>query len=287
MKARTFPEENYRSLHIGGKTMRFKIDPTKPIGELKFPEFYDVAINDRCWGRCEYCYADAKESGTDFDRPAEKIARYFGEGMTPNQRPFQVAIGGTGEPTMHPDFLEVLREFHIWGITPNFTTNGMFMANGGNDVVAAAQKYCGGVAVSCHKHLMPFWTTAVESFTDHGVKTNLHIIISDYNSIKDFVETYKAYSEKIDYFVLLPYSSIGRGKPRKVDWKNLKVALATMDMGKIAFGANFYPYLKDDGIGREISLYEPEIMSKFLSLRGNGALYKSSFSKEPVKGGLW
>ena len=52
------------------------------------------------------------------------------------------------------------------------------------------------------------------------------------------------------------------------------------NINDIAFGANFYPYLKDQ---KEIPviLYEPEIMSKYLDLK-DMALYKSSFNTDKV-----
>lgn len=55
IKKREFPEHNYRGIWFNGKTIRIAIDPSKPIIELKWPEFWDVKITDRCQGKCSWC----------------------------------------------------------------------------------------------------------------------------------------------------------------------------------------------------------------------------------------
>jgi hypothetical protein len=60
IKTRRFPESNYSAVWFAGKTIRSQIDPTKPITELKFPEFYDVDIfetmNGLCRANCPWCF---------------------------------------------------------------------------------------------------------------------------------------------------------------------------------------------------------------------------------------
>lgn len=55
MKIRTFPEKNYKAIYFNGKTIRIALDPSKPIQELDFPEFLDVKLTGKCFGKCEYC----------------------------------------------------------------------------------------------------------------------------------------------------------------------------------------------------------------------------------------
>jgi len=55
IKTRSFPEENYRSVYHNFKTIRMYYDSSKPIVELKYPEFYDVKITNYCSGACNYC----------------------------------------------------------------------------------------------------------------------------------------------------------------------------------------------------------------------------------------
>ena len=127
MKTRVFPEHNYKGFYFNNNTVRIAIDPTKPITELIYPEFYDVKITDKCHGKCPYCYMDSKPDDSNYENVLGKISDFFGI-MSENEKPFQVAIGG-GEPTDCPDFINSLELFHNLGITPNNTTKGMFIDN--------------------------------------------------------------------------------------------------------------------------------------------------------------
>jgi len=273
IKVREFQNKNYRAIWYNGKTIRIALDPSKSITELDFPEFYDVKLTGYCEGKCPWCYMDSSPTNTHYENVVEKIKDYFGP-MSENERPFQVAIGG-GEPTSHPDFIEVLKTFKKLGIEPNYTTNGMYWKNMRN-ILRATKKYCGGVAVSCHPHLVEYWTDAAYLYSENKIKLNFHIIISDKESIDYFKDIYEQWIQNVDYFVLLPYGNQGRAEPKDIDWEYLLEALPEKH-NQIAFGANFYPYLIRGGHNIKVSLYEPEIMSKFLDLK-DIKLYKSSFN---------
>ena len=148
------------------------------------------------------------------------------------------------------------------------------------ELVTATKQYCGGVAISCHPHLKKYWEMAAEVYIHNDIKLNFHLIISDKQSIDEFVKVYDEWKDKVDYFVLLPYGNVGRAPHKVIDWEYL-IANLPEDVSKIAFGANFYPYLKEGDHSIKISLYEPEIMSKFLDLKDMG-VYPSSFSKTKI-----
>ncbi|MFA6089872.1 MAG: radical SAM protein, partial [Candidatus Woesearchaeota archaeon] len=169
IKTRTFEESNYHAVNFNGKTLRFAIDPLKEISELKYPEFYDIKITDKCSGNCSYCYQDSKKTSKHYKDIVKKTHNFFAK-MSTNERPFQVALGG-GNPNEHPDFIKLLRELKNLGIMPNYTTNGMGLTE---DILRATKHYCGGVAVSCHEHLENTWRSAVRELYDYGIKTNLH-----------------------------------------------------------------------------------------------------------------
>lgn len=279
IKVRIFPEHNYKGIHFNGKTIRIALDPDKPIGELKYPEFYDVKVTPYCEGNCPYCYQNSLSIVSHPDNVIGKFKSFFVK-FNDNQKPFQIAFGG-GEPTTHPDFLELLRVCYTMGIIPNYTTNGMWVCKSKEEVfeiIKATKCFCGGVAVSTHPHLKVYWEKAVEYYLKENIFTNLHIIIGDKKTIDDFLEIYDKYRGKIKYFVLLPLTAQGRAKKSFIDWDYFEKHIEGSP-GDIAFGANFYPYLCKDPSRFKVSLYEPEIMSAYLDLE-NMKVYKSSFSDE-------
>jgi organic radical activating enzyme len=282
LKTRIEKEANYRSVWCNGKTLRFAINPKKPITELKYPEFYDVKVTGNCDGACPWCYMDSK-SEKHYENIIDKFRLFFGN-IDKDKLPFQIAFGG-GEPTSHPDFIELMKvckeEFDI---CPNYTTNGMWWTKDNfqeqANLLNATKQYCGGVAISCHPHLKQYWLQASEMYIMNNIKLNFHIIISDKESIDDFIEIYNEWKDKVDYFVLLPYGNVGRAPKKEIDWEYL-VSKLPEDQHQIAFGANFYPYLLKGEHNIKISLYEPEIMSKYMDLKDMN-IYPSSFNLNKI-----
>jgi sulfatase maturation enzyme AslB (radical SAM superfamily) len=274
MRVRRFSEHNYKSFFIDGKTMRIKLDPSKPITDLAFPEFYDIKITNKCSGNCSYCYQDAGVDLYAYSDSFNKLWHFFGQ-MSENERPFQVALGG-GNPNEHPDFVKILKLFNYYNIIPNYTTNGMGLTE---EIIDATKEYCGGVAISCHEHLGSHWRNAIQRLHDK-VQTNLHIIISDKYSIDRLRLIYESYQHVIKYFVLLPYEATGRAAPKDIEYDYLTQYLSSLpNLENIAFGANFYKYLCTSNF--KLSLYEPEIFSKYLDCK-DMKLYKSSFNLTEV-----
>lgn len=272
MKTRTFTGSNYRAFYINGKTLRLPVDPKRPMTELEYPEFYDVKITDKCFGGCPYCYQSSTEGRDHFTDVPEKIMTFFG-GMSENERPFQVAIGG-GEPTIHPEFKEICASFKELGIDPNYTTNGTHLTD---EILDVTEEFVNGVAVSTHSHLN--WEEGVERLGARGVYTNLHVIISDTDSVSRFAEIYERYAGKIQYFVLLPLINQGRARSQFDCWESLRKFLDTLKSRRdVAFGALFHPYLS--GLDWDISIYEPEAFSSYLVMDDKLSQYPSSFAPQ-------
>ena len=283
MKTRIFPECNYKAIHLNGKTLRLALDPNKPINDLHYPEFFDVKVTSKCNGACPYCYQSSNSVDTDHTGIIDKFVDFFAK-FDKNQMPFQIAFGG-GEPTSHPDFVELMKTCHNLGITPNYTTNGMWAYSpNAQEILDATVKYCGGVAVSTHPHLNVFWRAAVDKYLNSDVHTNLHVIIGDRNSMDTFADIYKEFTGKVKYFVLLPLSAQGRSTKEFSDWDYLKSKIDGSPKD-IAFGANFHPYLSKDRNRFKVSIYEPESMSAYLDLE-TMKVFKSSFSTQERQIGL-
>jgi hypothetical protein len=291
IRTRSEPAANYRSVFLNGKTIRMPIDPRKPVTELRYPEFYDIAFGNKCVtggnGRkdpksaCYYCYASAHAGGKHYDNIVDKTRRFFGN-MDRDKRPYQVAIGGSQEPLEHPDFWDAVRMFKALDIVPNYTTNGVLVTD---RAIALTKELCGGVAVTLHPHLELFWRRALVKLTHAGVRTNVHFIVSDTESVNRLKGLYDEYRDKAEYFVLLPYMNVGFAggeNAKEIDYASLEPWLdSVFGAGNIAFGANFYPFLKT-ARKWDVSLYEPEIMSKYLVMDDDMKVYNNSFDLREV-----
>jgi sulfatase maturation enzyme AslB (radical SAM superfamily) len=258
------------------------IDASKPVTELKWPEFWDISLGSRCvTGKCEYCYASGNPNGKRYTNIVGKVNSFFGS-MTPNQRPFQVATGGESEPLEHPDFWEYCAALKNLDIIPNFTTNGVLITE---RVIPKIQEYCGGVAVTFHEHLELFFHRALKLLLGKGIKVNVHFIVSDIKSIEKLKNIYDMYNGSLDYFVLLKYINVGfaANHPKEVCWSAFESLCDDIYAnGNIAFGARFYDWLlahKKYGC----SLYPPEEMSKYLIMDDDMRVCNNSFECKPVQ----
>jgi hypothetical protein len=136
-------------------------------------------------------------------------------------------------------------------------------------------RYVNGVAISCHPHLN--WRKGAQILIDAGVYTNFHIIINDEASVDRLLSIRDEFRGRVKYFVLLPQMAQGRAKSgfNQQTWEYLRAKLGDCDQD-IAFGALLHPYLQD--VDWDISIYDPESMSKYLVMDDSMKLYPSSFS---------
>lgn len=240
------------------------------------PELLDVAINSKCLANCTYCYTSALATGDNFDNIVEKAQTVWGD-MELNDRPFQIAIGGAGEPTLHPQFSEFVQCIRELEIIPNYTTNGMHLTQ---DVLDATTKYVGGVALSWYPHIEKIFHEAVIKLQNLDVKLNVHIIVGTEKSLIDLKELYYTYENIFDYFVILPYQAAGRGIKIETEsvWHQAFNWINTINSKKFAFGALFYNFLQQNKIPLEMSIYNPDIYSGYIMLNNNfKTIYKSSY----------
>ena len=284
MRIRREAEANYNAVFIDGCTLRTPIDPTKPITELRFPEFYDISAGNKCvTGQCPWCYAAATKSGVHYTNLVAKVEKFFGT-MTENQRPFQCAVGGEQEPLENPEIWDMMEKFRQLGIIPNYTTNGVLVTD---EVVEKTLKVCGGAAVTLHPHLEKHWRQAIHRLAAGKVKLNVHVIISDAASIDYTEKLYDEFVETgmVDYFVLLPYMNTGHAakNPRQIAYDRLEKWLDRIyAQSRVAFGANFYNFIKARANKYNVSIYPPEIFSKYLIMNEGMILANNSFEKRHV-----
>jgi hypothetical protein len=280
------PRSNYKSVFFNGKTVRQKIDPSRPITAPRFAEIEDVAINSKCFANCPYCYTSATKSGNNFDDIVGKALDVWGS-VSQNERPFQIAIGGAGESTIHPDWVPFVKTVREMGIVPNYTTNGMHLTP---KVVNGTVDYCGGVAISYHPHLKEIFNSSIKKLsfiTRKGLKLNTHLIIGDQKSLFDAQAIYETYKDEIDYFVMLPYQVAGRATSIETDqtWKEMFIWIDSLPLNRqkqFAFGALFYEWMLQNQIPLKIDIYEPDIYSGYRIFdESYKLLRKSSYNLTP------
>ena len=137
-------EQNFCNFFFNAKfakKVELRIDPSimfrnGPVPCTKTPVLIDLSLNNYCNLTCDFCYMSAKpiKSGEhlsmqDFDILLEKMIK---------SRVLQIALGG-GEPTLHPQFIEILRKLRVKGnIIPNYTTNG---SNLTSEILKATKQY--------------------------------------------------------------------------------------------------------------------------------------------------
>ena len=288
IKIKSYPSLNYRSVWYNLQTIRLGFEQSLPLPPDK-SEFYDISLGTKCNVGCEFCYANSSKNGKNFSNVCKKVLDFF-EPYKPEDLPYQIAVGSSGEPTIHPEFCDFLETVYNLGIVPNYTTNGLTLYHDNElseKILDYTEKYCGGVAVSANSFTEPIWRGAIKKLSSINVYTNIHIIISDLRSVDRFFKIYHEFVKKIHTFVLLPLMPIGKSNESMNSraFEYLKSRWSEIDdKSKVAFGAHFYNYLKKQDTIKVFS-YEPESFSKNLILGDDSIkITPSSFDTNTI---LW
>lgn len=297
IKSRKFPENNYNAIWFNLKTVRLGEGQATELPP-EYSEFYDIGINTKCNAECPFCYVSAGHGGVNYPNICETWKKWMDmyeeeafKGITITNKPFQIAIGSTGEPTISPDFVEFLETVFSTHVVPNYTTNGIILSKYGKSptadaIMEATSNFVGGVAVSFGNLLIRDEAEkAVENLIKYGnTNVNIHHIISTKESVDNFVRAWKFYGDDILYHVLLPLMPSGRSTKGIEDgaFKYLEEQIEKNSIKNVAFGAHFIEYLRDSKI--KTWLYEPEIFSKNVILTPNKVqITPSSFNLNPIK----
>ena len=286
IKIRRFPEHNYHAVWSNLKTLRLGDGQAKELPADK-SEFYDVSLGTRCNLGCDFCYTSALKNGLDYTDVCKK-AKWLFENMSDNDKPFQIAIGSQGEPTLHPEFLNFLETIYNLNIVPNYTTNGITIASDteySEKLLEYTSKYVGGVAVSANiwgENINKLWQKAISKLINFGdTNINIHYIIKDKKSVDEFINIYNEYKDSILYFVLLPLMKSGRSSEQYQKEAFDYLLEKDFDFSKIAFGAHFYNLLKNQN-KIKCWMYPPESFSKNLILDDIIKITPSSFNLNPI-----
>ncbi len=260
-RIRKIPEANYVAVMTEDlATVRMKLDPSKPFQSTLYPEHLDIAINSKCLANCPYCYVSAVKNGVNFDSITEKAIDLWA-GMPDELKPFQIAIGGAGEPTLHPELIPFLKVVRNLDIYPNYTTNGMHLTK---DLLLATQEYSGGVAVSFHPHIKKAFWKAYEEYQKY-IRTSIHFIIGEEGSFEQGMKLYELVNDTVDHFVWLPYQAVGRAKEIEVhnEWTKLFNSECKKNY---AFGALFRDWLLANKPDYPLHMYTPHQFSGYIMM---------------------
>ena len=156
--------EVYFNTKTGMEVLKGKddIDPFK----TELPLLIDVGIMGSCLNSCSFCYQGR------VDEPHMTLENFKSIIDQVKHHVNQVALGGRGDPNLHPQFKEIVEYSRNNGVIPNYTTSG---ANLSHEQVEIS-KMCGAVAVSDYR--LPCTYEALERLMNAKIKTNIHLIFS-------------------------------------------------------------------------------------------------------------
>lgn len=222
-----------------------------------------------------------------FQVEISKASRRYGAVYT--EKMFQVALGGTSEPTIHPDFTKFLQTVYETRVVPNYTTNGILLSDKDKaaEILEATRNFCGGVAVSFgNKNLRGLAGKAVRNLLEYGdCKVMIHEIISDKASVDDMLALDREYGKDIHYHVLLPLMAHGRSTESmtREAWEYLVDRVKATGMTNVAFGANFLPWMAEYPGAVNVWEYPSEVYSENVLLRDHKiTITKNSFDLKPI-----
>lgn len=295
VRVRASKPHNYQAIWNNLATVRLGEGQAKELPPA-FSEFYDVGINTVCNAECDFCYVSATGNGINFPDICETWTKWMytysekevKEGITVTNKPFQIAIGSTGEPTIHPQFCEFLETVHDTSVVPNYTTNGITLATPGYErdkLLDYTQRFVGGVAVSTsNREIANQAADAIALLIKKDITNiNVHSIISDMNSVNEFIARWTKYGDSIKYHVLLPLMPSGRSKEgiQEGVWEYLEEQILSNGITNVAFGAHFINTLETSKI--KTWLYPAESMSKNVILTKDCVkITPSSFDLKPI-----
>lgn len=254
-----------------------------------FPEDKDASEDPVILELCE-----APKKGESLEvlklRLLVSLAKAQGIPIMETQKPFQLAVGSTGEPTVHPELCEFLETVYSTSVVPNYTTNGIILSDKTRSerILEYTKAYCGGVAVSFgNPGLRPLAMRAIENLLSlDSCKVVVHHILGNTIEVDEFVDLQKSFGQDIHYHVLLPLMKHGRSTKTMEPgtYEYLAKKLREEGIKNVAFGANFAPYMmKSPGL-IDVWEYPQDTYSKNLILGDREiTITPSSFDLKPCK----
>lgn len=176
---------------------------------LDYPSLLDIGIMGHCLNRCKICYQG------DTTQPHMTLENFKTIIDQSKDSVMQIALGGRGDPNLHPDFQAILAYTNKNRIVPNYTTSG----NSLTPEQVEMSKMCGAVAVSDYDQ--HFTYNALNMFMNNNIKTNIHFVLSTerFDRAMDILDGKDIWNgqfdlSKLNAIIFLLFKPQGRGKDR-------------------------------------------------------------------------
>lgn len=217
----------YTILTRGGTKIRMSFEDGVDTSFSTAPELVDLKITDHCHKGCKYCYQDSNPNGKGADaNQLYSIVRELAK-----LEVFEIAIGG-GEPTTHPQFLELLRYTQEHGIVPNFSTGSLQWIDS-KSFADTVRSTCGSFAYSIRSdeyqgRVIAEYAEALDKAELRG-KGTLQVVFLPNTPQWELEELVKSAREHKIKITFLGFKNIGRGanfvprykKQAPINWKKI------------------------------------------------------------------
>jgi len=247
MKIRRHSKDyNFIGDTITGTTFRWGESFDKNPQYAPWPELVDISISNHCSKECDFCYRDSKPDNSfmsleDYEYLLKQLRHPHWGNV------FQVALGG-GEPLEHPDFIKIIDITLVYGVIPNFTTNGKYLTN---DLIMKLKDKLGAIAIST-LDITTIDKDIIENLKKNRIKCNLHYVLNYYNldqAVDILSGKYNQYLRYVNSIIFLTYKPLRRAdssRVLKMD-KNFPTFVNLVDNNscsiRIGFDACFVPML--------------------------------------------
>lgn len=204
---------------LDGTKLTVDMDPQRTERPRSvMPELLDIKITDHCPFGCAFCYQGSTVQGKHAqlhrgNARADKMVLSEIIQMAADNGVFEIAYGG-GEPTLHPEFLSILRQTSQAGVTPSFTTKNLAWFRQ-DDVVRAALSYVGGIAFSVENAAqIEAWGRVAAKYGGnvYGATNRFTIhIVMGLQDLDTFASMLEVACKHRLHVTLLGYKTTGRG----------------------------------------------------------------------------
>jgi len=181
-----------------------------------FPHLLDIGIMGHCAhglsGRCLSSTVECYQEGNSIKSEHMTLLNYKKIVDQAKGRCFQFALGGRGDPELHPDFEAILDYTRTFNIVPNFTTSGYGLTK---EHALITKKYCGAVAVSWYRQ--DHTLQSIHTLLEAGNKVNIHYVLGNH-TIDEFIYLLEnnKFPDGINRIILLLHKPVGLGQQKNV-----------------------------------------------------------------------